>query len=415
MTDNRRNERQLLIQFSLVFLVLVSLVGLTWANYRFVVSDSGMNEFTPRWAATRWFLINGMSPYSQQTTSDILVLVYNNANADTPGGRFQFPFYAIFIFAPFALIGDQEIARALWMTLLEVAAIGTTALGILLYRWKPARWLFAAVLLFPLFWYFSVRAILDGNLIVLCALSVTLVLLGVRTDHDNLAGIMMAFSMLYYQVFFVFFITLLIWAGSNGRWSLIWSSIISLVFILVAPSIFLQDWIMQFLRQVINDSNFGMTPGDVIFHWLPGVGRQTAWILTFSMAAIMVWELAAMLGKDFRRFLWVGCLALTTTFLIGVPFLVEYFVILLPVIILVLAVWDERWGLVGRLLVILSLVLLVLGTWMAAYNAGMKRISPELDPLLVLFTPAFLLFGLYWVKWRAIRKPLVVKEDLLVD
>lgn len=415
MVDNLRNQRQLIIQFSLIFLALLSLVGLTWANYRFVVNDSGMNDFTPRWAATRWFLINGMSPYSQQTTSDILELIYGNPNTESSGGRFLLPFFSVFIFTPFALIGDQNIARALWMTLLEVSAVGAAALGIFLNRWKPARWLFAAVLLFPLVWYFSVRAILDGNIIILSALTITVALLGVRTNHDSLAGIMLALSMVYYQVFFLFFITVLIWAASNRRWSLLWSSILSLAFILVAPMIFLPDWLMQFLRQVIISGNFGMTPGAVIFHWLPGVGKQTAWILTISMAALLISEVVAMLGKDFRRLLWVGCLALTATFLIGVPFEIEFYVILLPVIILVLAVWDERWGLVGRILVILSLGLLVFGTWVAAYNAGMKRVTPEVDPLLVFFTPAFLLFGLYWVKWRAIRKPLVIKDDLLVD
>ncbi len=415
MTVSQRNQRQLIIQFSLVLFVIFSLIGLTWANYRFVQSDTGMNEFTPRWAATRWFLMKGMSPYSQQTTTDIQTLVYGELNAEREGGRFLFPFFSVFIYAPFALIGDPNIARAIWMTVLEVSAIGVTALCIIVNRWKPSRWLFALVLLFPLFWYFSVRAILDGNIIVLCALSVAFVFLGIRTNHDNFAGIMLALSMVYYQVLFPFLITVLIWAASNRRWSLFWSTIIGLFFISIAPILFLPDWIMQFLRQVINSGDFGMTPGAVITYWLPGVGKQTAWLLTFSMAAMMIWEIATMLEKDFRRLLWVGCLAINAAFLIGLPFYIEYYVLLLPVIILVLAVWDERWGLIGRILVVLSIVLLVFGVWLAAINAGQKRISPEVDPLLVFFTPAFLLFGLYWIKWRAIRKPLVIKDDLLID
>ena len=415
MTVSQRNQRQLIIQFSLVLFVIFSLIGLTWANYRFVQNDTGMNEFTPRWAATRWFMVKGMSPYSQQTTTDVQTLVYGESNADNGGGRFLFPFFGIFLYAPFALIGDQNIARAIWMTVLEVSAIGVTVLGIIVNRWKPSKCLFAIVLLFPLFWYFSVRAILDGNIIVLCTLAITVVFLAIRTNHENFGGIMLALSMVNFQVLFPFFITVLIWAASDRRWSLFWSSIISLVFIIIAPMIFLQDWIMQFLRQVINSGDFGMTPGAVISYWLPGVGRQSAWILSFSTAALMIWEIVTMLGRDFRRFLWVGCLALNVTFLIGLPFYIEYYVLLLPVIILVLAVWDERWGLIGRILVVLSIVLLVFGVWLAAVNAGQKRISPEVDPSLVFFTPAFLLFGLYWIKWRAIRKPLVIKDDLVID
>lgn len=413
MTERIGSQRLLAIQLTVVLVILFTLVGLTWANYRYVVNDPGMNQFTPRWAATRWFLIKGLSPYSQQTSQDIQALIYGGSTADTGGGRFLYPFFALFFYVPFALIGDQNIARAIWMTVLEVAAMGVTGLGIMLNRWKPARLLFSVVLLLPLFWYYSMRAILDGDLIVLCALAIVLIFLGIRNNQDHFAGIVAALSLVEYRLLFPFIITMLIWAASTRRSSLFWSTMISLAFILIAPMIFLPDWLMQFLRQVINEGNFGFTPGAVIAYWLPGVGRQTAWILTGTVVVTLAWELIAMWGKDFRWFLWVGCLVLNATFLIGLPTRLVEYTILLPVVVLILAVWDEKWGLIGRILVVISLVLLVVGIWLAAYNAGLKKISPEVDPLLVLFTPAYLFFGLYWVKWRAIRKSLLMGEELL--
>jgi hypothetical protein len=141
------------------------------------------------------------------------------------------------------------------------------------------------------------------------------------------------------------------------------------------------------------------------------VGKQTSWIITAVMIGVLLWEWKAMWGKDFRHFVWTACLTLNITFLIGLPFFIEYYILLLPVLILVLAVWDERWGIIGRILVLVSILLLVFGIWFAALRVGSRNISPDVDPILVFFTPGFLLFGLYWVKWRAIRKPLFSVEE----
>jgi hypothetical protein len=85
---------------------------------------------------------------------------------------------------------------------------------------------------------------------------------------------------------------------------------------------------------------------------------------------------------------------------------------LLPALILVLATWDERWGKLGRFLNGLSIPVLSLGMWAAALNEARQQVPPYLDPVLVFFLPFFLLAGLYWVRWWAIRPPRLYVEML---
>jgi uncharacterized membrane protein len=133
------------------------------------------------------------------------------------------------------------------------------------------------------------------------------------------------------------------------------------------------------------------------------------------MIGLVLWEWRAVLGRDFRWFLWTACITLVSNFLIGLPFFIEHYVALLPVLILVLAIWDERWGILGRGLVLISIFLMIFGIWFASINAVQRNISPDIDSVLIFFTPLYFLFGLYWVKWRAIRKLLSIKENLAID
>jgi hypothetical protein len=89
--------------------------------------------------------------------------------------------------------------------------------------------------------------------------------------------------------------------------------------------------------------------------------------------------------------------------LIGIPTSVENQAVLIPAVILVLAVWDERWGTLGRWLIASSLILLSAGLWWLGLVVERQGISPDLSPLLFFAVPVFTIIGLYWVRWWAIR------------
>ncbi|MEW5869523.1 MAG: glycosyltransferase family 87 protein [Chloroflexota bacterium] len=390
-------------------------MGITRANYQYVLTDTGMNAFLPAWNGTRELLMKGWSPYSDATLQETQKLAYGRpASQGEEQGLFLYPFYATLIFAPFGLFADFAVARALWMTILELALAGTVGMGINLLGWRLSRWLQMILLVLALVWYFSIRALLDGDAVILSTFFITAAFLAIRTDHDALAGFLWVLASTQGGVMPLVTLFLIVWAVSNQRWSLVMGLLLNAVFLVAVTSLLLPDWAMQWVRQVVayTKSAFLLTPGSLLFYWLPGVGRQLGQGLMAVMAGLLVWEWRDAWGKDFRWFLWTAYLTLTVTGLIGMPTSLKNYVVMLPALILVLATWYARWGRLGTFLMIISLMVLSFGIWAISIGAVRSDAPLELNPGLFFFFPIFLLVGLYWVRRWAIRPQHLFMDNL---
>lgn len=410
-------RRTSIILTGVILLLLFTFVGLFWANYQFSLNSPGGNGFLPRWLGTRQFLIKGASPYSQEVTSEIQNQMYGRpARSTEDQGLFLYPFYSFILFAPFALIEKFSIARAIWMTVLDLALLGTIGISLYLCRWRISIWMWALVLAFLVFWIHTVRPIIDGDPSVLVAFFISAAFLAVRTEHDVLAGILLVMASIKPQMIVVLVPFVLIWAGYKGRWTLAWSFLGSLILLIIGTNFLLQDgWIMQNLRQLVTYFGYSRegSPGAIFVYWIPGIGKQMGWVLTVFMAGILFWEWRAALDQDFNWFYWTACLTLVVTNLVGVRTSTMNYAALVPALILVLATWNERWGRLGRWLVVLSIIFLFFGLWALFFNSASKGIPPNLAPFLFLALPFFLLIGLYWVRWWATRPPRLPLEDLI--
>ena len=409
------NRLSSLLLPSLIILAIIFLVFLTWGNALYAAQDSGINDFLTAWAGTRLFLTKGWSPYGPETTQEIQNLAYGrSAQAEEVQGVFLFPLYSVLFFSPFALIGDFVTARALWMTLLEIALLALLLISISLSRWRPSGWMVAVLLFFAFFWYPGVRPVLAGDAALLSACFLALAYLAITSNHDVLAGILLAFASIEPQVMLLPTLFIMVWAASQRRWVLFWSPVLTIALLGAVMSLFIPDWAWQNAQQLAGHLKqiFRPTPGNVITYWLPGVGSQLGWGLTFAMAGMLLWEWRQAAGKDIRWFLWTAYLTQVAALLVGIDVSIESYISLLPALVLVLATWDERWGNVGRVLVVLSIPLLALGLWAAALNGARQQVPPYLDPVLFFLLPVFLLGGLYWVRWWAIRPPRLYVEIL---
>jgi hypothetical protein len=203
----------------------------------------------------------------------------------------------------------------------------------------------------------------------------------------------------------ILYIFILIWAVSTHRWTLIWSLLGFLVLFIAAGSLLIPNWIIDNIRQVIrfSESNFISTPGAIISYWLPGIGRQVGWALTGIMVGVLLIEWRHSLGKEFRWFYWTVLLTLVINNLIGIYTTLENYIILYPAIILIFALLDKRWGGFGRGLIVLLILIMTVGLWGILVNTANKGSLPDLDPIIFFFMPLLTLFGLYWVRWWAIR------------
>ena len=146
----------------LICLALAALGGLVWANTQYVRAQPPEKDFLVPWLGMRTFLQYGDSPYSDPATQRAQILYYGRLAA--PGQdplMLWLPFPVELFYFPIALVNDYVLARAIWMTCLEIALVALAFLSLRLTGWKPGRIFLPVILLFPLLWVY--RGVFAGQ------------------------------------------------------------------------------------------------------------------------------------------------------------------------------------------------------------------------------------------------------------
>jgi len=390
----------------LAALGIAAVIGLTWVNYRYAQQSPGGSDFLPRWVGTRQFIMKGQSPYGEETTREIHQRFYGRpARPDEDQALFVYPFYSIFVFAPFALIPDFNLARAVWMTVLEISIILIAIAGVSFSRWKLPPAMLGAVLVFAILWYYSIRPLINSNASILVGLFIAGAILAIRSEQDSWAGLLLALATIKPQVVALLILFVLIWSISEQRYIIVWSFLANLALMAAITSLLIPDWIWQNIVQILAYPSYTLagTPGEIFAEWMPGVGRQLGYALTTLLVATLIWEWRSALRKDFRWFLWTAFFTLAATTLVGIRTATENYIVLLPAVILVFAAWDVEWGKFGRGLVIFSYILLLPGVWWLFLSTLQLGEQPVQHPIMFFPLPVFLIVGLYWIRWWILR------------
>lgn len=414
MKSNRDSTVQVL---GLILLVIVVTGALVWANYRFAKENPGGNDFLVHWVGTRAFFIDGLSPYSDEVAIRIQTIAYGRpAQAGEHELRVAYPLYSTFVFGPFALISDFALARAIWMTILEISIGLITYLSLQLTRWRPSTGMLVLIYLFAFLWYHSFRPLINGNAVILVTLWIVGAFLAIQSNKDELAGFLLGLATIKPQVIVLLFIFVLWWAATRRRWKLVLWMVGTVVILSIISTLLLPPWILENLREVIRYPGYNPpgTPGAAFAQWWPAIGKQVGWVITFLMAILLLLEWLAALKKEFRAFLWTACLTLVASQWIGIQTDPGNFIVLLIPLILVFSVWGARWKRSGLILTFTGMLLLFVGIWALFLTTIERSAQPVQSPVMFFPLPAFVLFGLYWIRWWAIQPP-SLWVDLLME
>lgn len=401
-----RNSSLLIIVLFLLGIGLFSL--LVWGNYRYTIQNPGGNDFLVHWMGTKSFFEDGLSPYSDEVALRIQTMVYGRAAQ--PGEhelRVAYPLYSVFIFLPFALISDYNLARAVWMAVLESALILMAFLSLKLVRWRPRPLILSIFLLFSVFWYHAMRPVILGNAVILIALAIVAILLAVRAGNDELAGILMGLITIKPQVVLLFIVFLCIWAASHRRWKIIvWFSI-SMGFLIGLAVILIPDWFIQNLREILRYPSYN-PPGTLpsaMEAIIPQGGERLGRVISGVALLILVLEWFIHRKSEFRAFVWTACLTLTLSFWVGLQTDPGNFIVAYLGLVLTFAVWVERWQNRGVVISVIAMFLLFIGIWEIFLSTVEMNYQPIQSPVMFLPLPLFLLICLYWNRWWAVRPP----------
>jgi hypothetical protein len=342
-------------------------IGLTLANLRFARSSPGGNDFLARWVAARSWVLDGLDPYDPQVSLRAQERIYGRA-ADPANkedlAQFAYPLHSMLFFAPMGLIPYTE-ARAIWMTLLEIGLPVIAILGLNLARWKPRPWHAAALLAFSVFWYHGVRSVVVGQFAVIDAALMIGSLLAVQRRWDLLAGCLLALSTAKPQMPVLLYPFILIWAAYARRWRLVASTLVFSLALLLAFLMLEPSWPLEWIRQLAPYTEYATSgpPVWIFASYFPTMSVGIEAVLSGALLAYLLWEWIRSFGKSDDWFQWTAAMTIVVTNMVAVRTATTNYVVMLPALILILAVMQDRWGNTGAWAGGAVLIALLIGLW----------------------------------------------------
>jgi hypothetical protein len=386
--------------------------GVIWASSQIASKEIGGEYFLIQWIAIRAKVVDGVSPYS---------ITASNRISDQVGGAYHWvagpepvysePLFSAILILPFSLIQDATTAHTLWLVVQFLMILLTILAAVRLTGWRPSWWVFSFMLILVLFSMRSVLSWYQGSMTIWVSGLVAGVLLAIQGKRYELAGFMLTLTMIQPQVMIIWVVFILFWAAAQRKWRLVFWFFSSLVILGILAAFLVPDWLTQYLRILWNFNDYFPPggPGLAYQQWWPGLGRQMGWVLSVLLGVIILveWWLAA--RRDFRWFLWIACLTLVVSTLIGLPVTPDGYILLTLPLFLVGAVFDERWRKGGKWVVLIGIFVVFTWEWYLFITTLVNR-QAGMRLLLIFPTPVMLMIGLYWVRWWAIRP-----RRLLID
>ena len=399
MEDLRQSSSSRLLIALLGLLVLISLL---WANLKFAQENPGGNDFLPRWMATRLYLKEGQNPYSPETSLAIQNLMYGRAAWESEDqALFAYPFYTIFLISPFALIDDFALARAGWMTLLEMSLLFIALLSMRMAKWQANKISMTLFLLFSILWYHGAKPLVEGNISIMIALFITLAIWALVNQKESIAGIFLALATIKPQMAIFIVAFSIIWAISKQRWQLIKSFSVSLLLLIGSSLILMPQWIFENLIQVASYPSYVPpgSPAEIFSNWWPLAGAQWGWALSGLLFLLLIFEWWQAFGKSFQQYLWAAMLTLVLSPFIGIPSTTSNFIPMLLIFPFIFKAWRHRFKRSNVKLEIVILPVIFIGLWILYTSTLLSGLQYRENLIMFYPLPIFLLANLYWLRW----------------
>jgi len=386
----------------IIVLVGVVISLMTVANYRFSLQQPGGNDFLARWTGAHYWLVRGTNPYDPEVSVAAQRMIYGRA-ADPEMGEdvahFVYPLPAMLFFGPFGLL-SYPLARALWMTLLEIGLPVLVFLSLRTLTWSPSKGLVSAFVLFSIFWYHGVRAIIVGQFAILEAVLMVLSLLLYRQRRDLMSGVVLALTIAKPQMAFLYIPCMILHGAVNRRWRFVLSAGMAFIFLMLLAEVLLPGWIGDWLRQLQEYPAYTSigSPVSIMAGFLP-VGRGVFNLaITMLLAAGLLWSWLRVFMQADDTFLFAVMLTLVVTNLVAFRTATTNYVVLLPVLLYIFRDWSTRHARMGTAIVFSTLLVLLVGIWILFLTTVDGNVE---GPLPYLPLPLFTLLGLLTTAWRS--------------
>ena len=420
MKTQKLTFRDVQLFLALILLGLILIAGLVTLNWWAAGKYGTGADFLSAWNGARAFIFENTDPYSKTVADQTQKLVYGRAARE---GEYPymldipFPLHILFFppllieklitqFYPSLIVPDTDWVRAVWVTLSELGLMLLTVFALRLADWQPKRWFTIFLLFFSLTWFYSIVALLSGSFSVLLTLTLIGALIAMRDFNDELAGFLLAFSAMKWEITLLLWLLIVIGAYSSRRWR-VFAGMGMTWFVLGAIGFLTYpDWFWPFMRAVTANWRSGdlLSPSLFLEKWIPGYGVGLALLISAVLLLLLVIEWFTVLrSRDFRRVAWAAAFALAITPLLGFSISFANLAPLVFSIVFILPFAWQRWGKYPYL-VISSMLILIFARPLLLHLPVIASRLPA-DGLTFLLPSVLIILGLYWIRWTLVRPP----------
>ncbi len=364
-------------------------------------------------------LVTHAEPYGSDVGQSVQQIVYGRiAFASEYAYILNDPFYIVLFYIPLVLIPNLinwlmpsafvgfVLGRAIWLLLSEAALVMTVLFSFRLSEWEPPRWLSFLLIVFGLFGFFSLNALITASPTIFLSFLYLCILLALRSHSDELAGGLLFLVAYQWEVGALFFLSIMVFVIINRRWNVLMGFGMSLVVLLIVSFLTNPGWGLPYIRAVLSDwyRSANLNLGSVLSTWFPAIRFPLGRMISLLTIGIVFIESIGAARAPFRRVAWVAALGLATTPLIGLAiFPSNYVVLILPLVLIVALVW-ERWRR-RKIAVVILILMVALVLPFGLYIQTILRYAPLYTQLLSILPPVAAIIGLYWMRWWVLHSP----------
>lgn len=382
--------------------VVLLLILFFFSNLSIIRTNSGGYDFFTHWYATRIYVKDGVDPYSDVAVSRLTSAMEDELD---PGEdevfRFAAPLFSIIFLTPFSLVGDFTIARAMWMTLLEISlvSIGWMFLNLITTNKKVTIFTILGIIL--LFSLPSVSAILSGSLTIIgLALFAIAAMLMVR-QKDEAAGLLLAFSLVKTELFYPGVLLILVWAVFRGRKRIFWWFLGTYTLLMGFSILLIPDWVFSYLQVIMNYS--GINPLQALPSTDAAMAFRLNLVKNLAVVLLLVFEWIVVKVQGKRKLAWNIVLLLLLLPWFGRGIHIEHTILYLPSLIITMGLFYDLWKDRTYIGILLLPIFLFILSWLFS-GVFITEISIVLSRIIqYVVQPVIILVFLYWVRWWVLR------------
>ena len=302
------------------------------------------------------------------------------------------------------------------MTLGIIALVRFIGLSLSLSGWRISLGELVFLILLSLFWYNGARTIAYNQFVPITGILILGSIWLVRHKQDAAAGFLLAFSQIRPDLAILLALFTAIWSLSRRRYQVTIGLLAGVIFLWVISFLLLPDWLLQWVRGLVGSSGRGDWYGSalsLVANSVPNLQRAISLFLHGLVVIYLAFQWLRLRSDEERPYLWVVIMTLALTTIAGFRVDSGNAILLLPALFLIFRISIDRWGLAGKVVAWLLIVIITVTSWLAVLPLFQGRTGAE-PVSLFLVLPALTILGLFWIRWwviRGTRLPFEVLRD----